>query len=195
MYVSGSVEAEFGEGIEQEVMDALLDQGYFAIHRSQWTGANNSAAMMKGVNGAKFILPDIEAGRSGYSSLVDAKAKTNANYFRNRGRFEHGIEINPLYGYLRTAYERGMPLAIILYDKSQDKWLITNPDEMFVEGVFEGGFSIVSYEENDSAMARGMGSYSSVLNIPITSFVEIDINNVELKEHSSMVRWLDNKGV
>lgn len=189
-YVAGSVEADFGEGVEQVMIDALRSQGYFVIHRAQWTGINKTAAMVEGFDGQKVILPDAEAARFGHSSLVDAKAKTIPNFFRNRNRFEHGIEINPLFCYLQCSYLFNKPLAIILYEQENNKWLITNPERMLINHVGEKSFNFTSYDDDNRGMAQGMGQFRSLLNIPVDMFQEIDINNVDLREHATRVKLL-----
>ena len=189
-YVAGSVEADFGEGVEQVMIDALRKQGYLVIHRAQWTGPKNTAAMVEGVDGKKFILPDADASMHGHSCIVDAKAKTVPNFFRIRNRFEHGVEINPLYCYMRCAYEFNKPVAIILFEQDSGKWLITNPERMLINHIKDKSFNFISYDEDNRGMAQGMGQFRSLLNVPVDMFQEIDINNVDLREHATRVKLL-----
>ena len=128
---------QMGKSGEKYIISTLKNAGY---HFFKCTDAIDSDARSEWEKAPKlhgptnsYVFPDLQVFKNREINLVEIKTKTKPTYYRKREKNQHGIDLRHYNSYLKVKDITGLPVWLIVYEKSSQDILSAEISSLSVD--------------------------------------------------------------
>jgi hypothetical protein len=126
-----------GRNGEQRVADWLKRDGWLIIPSYDFSANDDHPPRMEG-HTQRFIIPDLDASKSGRRVWAEIKTKAGPLLHRASGILEHGIPLRHYQQYLQVELETGCAVFLFIYEESSEALLYQKLSELGPPRIYSG---------------------------------------------------------
>jgi len=147
---------DMGHHVSEALVAEAIADGFVVLVTERLPLENGHGPRFQGDD--NLVVIDLQLSKNGHTIVVDAKAKTEASYYRSEGQWQHGVDQPVLDNYRKSREVTGIPMLLVFRETGPFPWEGTDTYSINLDDVKEDtrlmGVKKMGYI-NRSEMAEG----------------------------------------